>query len=163
MSTPIVVPAAVLKTVCVRLAALGAHRSANPLLHHVLIERGEGRVLLAMTNLSTATIFCHLPAPLPITEFQRRLLAIQWRQSALRFLAPLADLREAARAARGTVTITPGELFCGPLLLSRYATPDAGDFPRILPALATIPEGWTSREIHVGRVNVAALAAEAWA
>jgi hypothetical protein len=159
---PIILAAVALKAACVRLSALGTHRSENPLLHHVLVERGAGRVILAVTDLSAALIFCHLPAPLPLTDFQRKLAAIQWRQSALRFLVPLADLREAARTARGTVAITPGELLCGPLLLRRFTSPDIAEFPRILPALTSIAEGWSRREIHVGRVDVGALAAEAW-
>lgn len=159
---PIVLSATVLKAVVARLTALGAHRSDNPLLHHVLVVRGEGRVVLAMTDMSSAVLYSHLPEPLPLTAFQRKVKAMQWEREGLCFLAPLAELREAARTARGTVTIAPGELFCGPLRLGRFATPDAADFPSILPALGSLAAGWTIREIHEGRVDIGALAAAKW-
>lgn len=126
-----------LGTVCSGFLKLGAHRSENVLLHHVLVERAEGRVILAMTDLSTALIYCHLPEALPLTELQRKLVSARWRAEAVRFLVPLADLREASRVARGVVKILPSELRCGPLALARSATPDVAEFPRILPPLDT--------------------------
>ena len=45
-----------------------AVRSDNPLLHHALIERGAGRVVIAATDMSTAHLWCHLPRPLPLTD-----------------------------------------------------------------------------------------------
>ena len=160
MSSPIILAVATVQTACSRLVAFGAHRSANPLLHHVLIERGEGRVILAMIDVERALIFCHLPAPLPLTEFQRKLAAAKWKAEALRFLVPLADLREATRKATDTVTIAPGELRWGPLALCRFTSSDVSEYPHILPPLGTIVEGWTVREIHSGRIDPAALAAE---
>ncbi|MEA3209053.1 MAG: hypothetical protein QOE70_2110 [Chthoniobacter sp.] len=160
MSSPIVLAVATLQTACSRLLAFGAHRSANHLVHHVLIERGEGRVILAMTDLERALIFCHLPAPLPLTDFQRKIAAAKWKTEALRFLVPLPDLREAARKANGTVAIAPGELRCGPMPIAHFAAPDVNEFPNILPPLDTLTVGWTSLVLQTGRIDPAALAAE---
>ena len=54
---------------------------------------------------------------------QRRLSEARWTAEALRFLVPLADLREAARTARGAVTIMPGEMLVGPLPIASFPTP----------------------------------------
>jgi hypothetical protein len=157
---PITLSAELLASVCTAFAKFGVLREDNPLLHHALVEREQGRVILAATNLSSALIYCHLPTPLPLTEMQRKLAAAQWRAEAMRFLAPIADLREAARKAQGLVTILPCELRSGPLPLARFTAPDVNDFPHILPTLDSIRVGWTSRLIHTGRVDPSALADE---
>ena len=157
---PITLPVELLTSICAAFVKLGVLRAENALLHHALIERGQGRVILAATDLSSGLIYCHLPAPLPLTEFQRKLASVQWRAESMRFLVPIADLRDAARKARGLVTILPGDLRSGPMPLARFTAPDVNDFPRILPPLDSIRSGWTSRIIHTGRVDPSALADE---
>ncbi|MEA3207842.1 MAG: hypothetical protein QOE70_899 [Chthoniobacter sp.] len=157
---PITLPIELLASICAAFVKLGVLRADNSLLHHALVERGQGRVILAATDFSSALIYCHLPVPLPLTELQGKLAAVQWRAEAMRFLVPIADLREAARKAQGLITILPGELRSGPLPLARFTAPDVNDFPRVLPLLDSIRVGWTSRIIHTGRVDPSALAEE---
>ncbi|MGB8169509.1 MAG: hypothetical protein WCF18_18560 [Chthoniobacteraceae bacterium] len=150
---PISIPAELLASITAGFLKFGAQRCDDPLLHHLLVERAEGRVIFAVTNLASALIYLHLPAPLPLTEIQRKMMSVQWRADASRFLVPLADLHAAAKKARGLVSIAPGDLRCGPMPLGSFTTPDVNDFPRILPPLDELKVGFTTRRIHTGRVD----------
>lgn len=160
MPTPIFIPADKLLSACNRFASFGAHRAEDPMLHNVLIERGEGRVILGMSDTERALNYCWLPAPLPLTEMQRKLMRPKWQAEAVRFLVPLADLREASRKASRIVILAAGEVHSGETTLARFTAPDAAEYPAVFPPLASIAEGWTSQEIRAGRVDVMALAAE---
>ena len=150
---PITIPAELLASITAGFVKFGVLKSDDPLLRHVLVERAEGRVILAVTNLASALIYLHLPAPLPLTEIQRKMMSVQWRAEASRFLLPLADLHTAAKKAKGLVTLAPGDLRCGPMPLASFSAPDVNDFPRILPPLDEIKVGFTTRRIHTGRVD----------
>src|SRR3954469_3209130 len=75
---PITIPAELLASITAGFVKFGAQRCDDPLLHHVLVERAEGRVILAVTNLASALVYLHLPAPLPLTEMQRKAMSMKW-------------------------------------------------------------------------------------
>ena len=156
--TPVLLPAATVQAVCRRLST--TYRGIA-LSEYVSVTRGAGRVVLSATDYHTLSLFCHLPAPLPVTDFQRRLVEPKWKAEAVAFLVPFAHLRNAA-TARGAVRLSllPGEILSGPLRVSRWDDPDPEVFPMdALPPLAELREGWQTMTIRTGRVDVAALAA----
>jgi hypothetical protein len=160
MPTPIFIPADKLLSACSRFTSFGAHRSEDPMLHNVLVERGEGRVILGMSNVERFIVYCWMPVPLPLTEMQRKLMRPKWQLDAVRFLIPLADLREANRKAGGLIALNPGEIHTGTVSLARFTAPDAAEYPAVFPPLPSITEGWSSQAVRAGRVDVMALAAE---
>ena len=155
---PIVLSADTARAVCQRFAT--TYPSLRKGSGVVWIERGAGRVILAAKDAESLTVFCHLLAPLPLTDFQRRISEPKWEAEAMRFMVPFDNLRTAAMSARDTLSLTPEGAHSGQLLLCRFLVLDPTNFPPVLPLLADLREGWSTVLLHTGRVDVAALAAE---
>ena len=83
-------------------------KSSLPVLSHLRVAYQEGRRVLIGTDLDIEATFT-LPAEVPASPLDARLLGNRWEHEACEFLVPLTDLAEALKRCDrgGTLTLEP--------------------------------------------------------
>ncbi len=162
---PIELSLITLRTVLAALREVPVHKSENAVLHHVLVERGDGSVRFTATDLNKSVTWLEPMEIPPAAGLSRKLMETRWKREALVFLCPLADLMDVVRnaPAKSVIVLAPDRLCWRGGVPRSFATPDVGEFPPIVPSLDELNPGTNRRTLRTGRPDLNALAAACFA